>query len=162
MKPRDFRSLTSQAQEAIRFRAMAALKEGRSKTDVAGIFGVTRQAIHTWVARRNHAGMRALRARRRGRPIGSRLNTRRQRVIGKLIRDHCPDQLKLPFHFWTRKAVGHLITKKYGVRLSVWTVGRLLGRWGFSPQKPLRRAYERNPKAVARWVKEIFPQVNRV
>jgi len=76
VKHADFRSLTPQAQEALRFQAMAALREGRSKTEVARIFGVSRQAVHTWVAQRKQSGAQALRAKRRGRPPGGRLNAR--------------------------------------------------------------------------------------
>jgi transposase len=78
MKNRDFRSLAPQAQEEIRFKAMVAFKEGRSQTEVAKIFGVTRQAIHGWIALQKHSGVRALRAGRPGRPVGGRLNSKRE------------------------------------------------------------------------------------
>lgn len=159
MTHQDFRSLGPQAQEAIRFKAMAVLKEGRSKTEVARLFGITRQAIHGWVGRKQAAGMPGLRARRRGRPAGGRLKPKQERIIGRLITDHCPDQLKLPFYLWTREAVGHLIAQRCGVRLSVWTVGRLLARWGFTPQKPTRRAFEQDPKEVGSWLRRKYPAI---
>ena len=77
----------------------------------------------------------------------------------RLITDRCPDQVKLPFVLWTREAVRDLIARRCGVRLSVWTVGRYLRRWGFTPQKPLRRAYERDPDAVRRWLKKAYPAI---
>ena len=159
MQHRDFRSLAPQAQEEIRFKAMAALKAGRSKTEVARIFGVTRQAIHGWVARQKRAGVRALRAGRRGRPIGGRLTGKREKLICRVIEDHCPDQLKLPFYLWTREAVGHLIRRRFGVKLSVWTVGRFLARWGFTPQKPTRQAFEQDPQAVRSWLARQYPAI---
>jgi transposase len=159
MTHQDFRSLGPQAQEAIRFKAMAALKEGRSKTEVARLFGVTRQAVHGWVGRKREAGLPGLRARRRGRPAGGRLKPKQERTICRLITDHCPDQLKLPFYLWTREAVGHLIAQRCGVRLSVWTVGRLLARWGFTPQKPTRRAFEQDPKEVGSWLRRKYPAI---
>lgn len=159
MKHPDFRSLTPPAQEAIRFKAMAALQAGRSKTEVARIFGVTRQAIHGWSARQKKSGAQALQAKRRGRPLGGRLTARQERVIGRLLTDHCPDQLKLPFYLWTREAVGQLIAQRFGVRLSVWTVGRLLARWGFTPQKPARRAFEQDSQAVRSWLKRRYPAI---
>jgi transposase len=79
----------------------------------------------------------------------------------KLISDRCPDQLKLPFALWTRDAVGELLAKRFGVHVSVWTVGRLLRKWGFTPQKPLRRAYERDPVAVQKWLDEEYPAIRR-
>ena len=74
MTHQDFRALTPAAQETIRFKAMAALKEGRSKTEISRLFGVSRQAIHGWVKRKEQAGIKGLHARRRGRPVGGRLS----------------------------------------------------------------------------------------
>ena len=159
MKHRDFRSLAPQAQEEIRFKAMAVLKAGCSKTEAAKIFGVTRQAIHGWVALQEHAGVRALRAGQRGRPVGGRLSSKREKAICRVIEDHCPDQLKLPFYLWTREAVGHLIQRRFGVKLSVWTVGRFLARQGFTPQKPTRRAFEQDPQAVRSWLARKYPAI---
>lgn len=159
MTQRDFRSLSPQAQESIRFRAMAALKEGKSQTEVARLFGVTRQAIHGWIVRQRQAGAQALKARRRGRPMGGRLTARQEKTLCRLITDHCPDQLKLPFYLWTREAVGQLLARKFGVHLSVWTVGRLLARWGFTPQKPARRAFEQDAEAVERWLARQYPAI---
>jgi transposase len=59
-----------------------------------------------------------------------------------------PDQLTLPFYLWTRAAVIALIEREYGVKVSPSTVGRYLVAWGMSPQKPVRRAYERNDPAA--------------
>jgi transposase len=123
---------------------MAALEAGCSKSEVARIFRVSRQAIHTWAAQRKQSGAQGLRAKRRGRPPGGRLVAWQQKMLAKLITDHCPDQLKLPFYLWTREAVAELIFKKFGVRVSVWTAGRLLARWGFTAQKPARAAFEQN------------------
>ena len=159
MLQRDFRSLAPQVQEEIRFKAMAALKEGRSKTEVARLFGVTRQAIHGWVTLQKHAGVQALRAGQRGRPVGGRLSAKREKLICGVIEDHCPDQLKLSFYLWTREAVGHLIQRRFGVKLSVWTVGRFLARWGFTPQKPTRQAFEQDPQAVRSWLARKYPAI---
>ncbi len=74
--------------------------------------------------------------------------------IAKAVMDHHPEQLKLPFFLWTREAVALLIRRRFGVRLSVWTVGRYLKRWGFTPQKPARRAWEQNPEQVWQWLEK--------
>jgi len=74
--------------------------------------------------------------------------------IAKAVMDHHPEQLKLPFFLWTREAVALLIRRRFGVRLSVWTVGRSLKRWGFTPQKPARRAWEQNPEQVWQWLEK--------
>lgn len=77
----------------------------------------------------------------------------------RVIADRCPDQVKLPFALWTREAVRDLIARRWGMRLSVWTVGRYLRHWRFTPQKPLRRPYERDPEATRRWVEEEYPKI---
>lgn len=76
-----------------------------------------------------------------------------------MITDCCPDQLELPFALWTREAVRDLIANRFGMRLSIWTVGRYLKRWGFTPQKPMRRAYERDSEAVRCWLKKKYPAI---
>ncbi len=155
----DFRSLSPQAQETIRLKAMAALKEGCSKSEVARLFGVSRQAVHTWVRLEKGAGAAGLRARRRGRPAGGRLKAKQERKLCALITDHCPDQLKLPFYLWTREAVVHLAARQCGVKVSVWTAGRWLARWGFTPQKPTRRAFEQDGQQVAAWLRRKYPAI---
>jgi transposase len=159
MISQDFRSLTPQAQETIRLKAMAALKEGRSKAEVARLFGVSRQAVHTWVGREQVAGAEGLRVRRRGRPAGGQLSAKAERRLCGLISDHCPDQLKLPFYLWTREAVVHLVARQCGVKVSVWTAGRWLARWGFTPQKPTRRAFEQDGQAVGSWLRRKYPAI---
>jgi transposase len=106
-------------------------------------------------------GGKALSARQRGRPRGGSLNDRQVSIIVRLLRDRRPDQLKLPFYLWTREAVAQLIERRWGIALSVWTVGRYLAAWGFTPQKPIRRAFERDPKAVRRWLKDDYPAIRR-
>jgi transposase len=76
-----------------------------------------------------------------------------------MITASCPDQLRLPFALWTREAVCALAKRRFGVEMSVWTAGRYLQRWGLTPQKPLRRAYERDPVAVERWLKQEYPAI---
>jgi len=159
MTHQDFRSLAPEAQEAIRLKAMAALQEEPSISEVARLFGVSRQAVHTWIGRRRKGGKRALQARRRGRPPGGSLTSKQERTICRLITDHCPDQLKLPFYLWTREAVVHLIAQRCGVRLSVWTAGRLLAKWGFTPQKPTRRAFEQDSQEVRSWLRRQYPAI---
>ena len=70
-----------------------------------------------------------------------------------------PDQMKLPFGLWTRKAVQELIKDQYGIKVAIRTVGDYLNRWGFTPQKPKKKAYEQNPKAVRKWLEEEYPEI---
>jgi transposase len=139
----------------------AVVERGLSKSAAAQTFGVSRTSVHHWVDQFQNRGARGLTSKPRGRPRGLCLKGHQAATIVRLISDRCPDQLKLPFALWTREAVGQLIRERYGVQLSVSTVGRYLRRWGFTPQKPLRRAYERDPAKVKKWLDEEYPAIRR-
>jgi len=159
---KDARSLSQSAQEVLRRRAVRAVRGGMAQTDAARVFGVTRQAIGIWMQKYREGGERALRARKKGRPrTGGRLKGWQAATICKLIRDRCPDQLKLPFVLWTAEAVRQLIRRRCGVGYSVRTVQRYLKAWGFTPQKPRRRAWEQDKKEVQRWLREEYPAIRK-
>jgi transposase len=158
----DARCLSPAAQEALRRRAVRAVREeGMSKSEAARTFGVSRTSIHAWLDKFNVRGVLGLASRTRGRPKRSRLAGHQAATTVRLIADRCPDQLKMPFALWTREAVAQLIADRYDIQVSVWTAGRYLRKWGFTPQKPLRRAYERNPVAVKKWLREEYPAIKR-
>lgn len=161
MKIRDARSLPTVAQEDLRCKEVKAVLEGKKQVEIAKIFGVTRQAVGKWVKAYREGGTRILKAKPKGRPKGGTLLPWQAAQIAKAVIDRHPEQLKLPFYLWTREAVSELIERKFGVLLSVWTVGRYLKRWGFTPQKPLRRAFERDPNAVRRWLEEEYPAIRK-
>jgi transposase len=106
-------------------------------------------------------GWSAVNVRPRGRPNGSgrRLISEEEELIRRLICDKTPDQLRLDFALWNRQAVLQLIEDRLGVRLPIRTVGDYLKRWGFTPQKPIKRAYEQSPAAVRRWLDENYPAI---
>ena len=156
----DARYLSPGALDALRRRVMRVVSQGMSQAKAAHVFGVSRQSVNGWHQRWQEGGLRALRSRPRGRPPVARLKPYQAATVVRLITDRCPDQLKMPFVLWTREAVRDLIARRFGVRLSVWTVGRYLRHWGFTPQKPIRRAYERDPEAVRRWLKKQYPAIH--
>lgn len=161
MRKHDARSLSPEAQEAMRRKAVGAVVGGMTQVEAARVFGVTRQAVGKWMKAYRESGAKALKAKRRGRPRGGSLKPWQAAQVAKAVVDRRPEQLKMPFYLWTREAVARLIEERFGVRLSVWTVGRYLRRWGFTPQKPLRRAFEQNPVAVRRWLEEEYPSIQR-
>ncbi len=162
MKTRDARSLPSIAQEDLRHKGVKAVLSGKKQKEVAEVFGVSRKAVGNWVKAYRQGGSATLKRKPKGRPRGSRsLNPKQAAWVAKTIVDKRPDQIKLPFYLWTREAVQRLIAKRYGIHVSVWTIGRYLAEWGFTPQKPIRRAYEQDPKAIKRWLKESYPQIRQ-
>jgi transposase len=159
MKIKDARSLPAIAQEDLRRKAVQAVAGGMTQEEAGKLFGVSRQAISNWLKKFRKGGKRALRAKPRGRPKKGSLEPWQTAQIVRAIQDRCPDQLKLPFFLWTREAVGALIAQRFGIRFSVWTVGRYLAQWGFTPQKPVRRAFEQDEQKVQNWVQEEYPSI---
>lgn len=156
----DARMLSPQAKEVLRLRVVHAVVEQQMRpTEAVRVFRVSRTAVFGWVRTYRAGGARALHAHALGRPRRSRLAGHQAATAVKLITERCPDQLKLPFALWTRQAVCRLLAERFGLHVSVWTAGRYLRHWGLTPQKPVRRAYERNPAAVQRWLKEEYPAI---
>ena len=156
----DARSLKPHVQAALRQRAVRAVLDGMTQTKAAELFGVTRQAVGKWIKTWRRGGKRALAPRKRGpkSPTG-RLKGWQAATIRNLICDRHPEQLKLPFALWTSEAVRQLIQRRFAVAVSSRTVRRYLARWGFTPQKPKRVAYERDPQAVGRWLHQQYPAI---
>lgn len=91
--------------------------------------------------------------------MGRALTRTQERQIRRLICRATPDAYGLPYALWSRAAVAALVKQRYDVSLAVRSPGRYLKRWGFTPQKPLRRAYEQNPRKVRRWVRKQYPAI---
>jgi transposase len=161
MKEQDIHRLSGEAQEAFRIRAVKALLRGRTQLEVAELFAVSRQSLSKWLKAYRAHGFKALKTNRQGRPKGGILKAWQAAQIVKALKNRHPDQLQLPFYLWTREAVCQLIKRRFGIQLSIWTVGRYLKRWGFTPQKPLRRAYEKNKQAVQHWLQHEYPTIRR-
>jgi len=161
MKIKDARSLSTSAQEALRQRAVKAIQGGKKQAEVCQIFSISHSALNKWLKLYREFGDRGLKNQKRGRPPSMRLKPWQCGVIVRLITDKLPDQLKLPFALWTREAVQQLIKQRFEVELSIWTVGRYLKRWGFTPQKPAKRALEQSPLAVRKWLEEEYPAIRK-
>lgn len=158
----DARTVEPSALHLLRRQVVQAVRGGMSQTDAARTFGASLRAVSKWRRLDREGGLRALMLKRRGRRPGEgRLSATRAGRIRSMIVGKMPDQLKLPFYLWTRTAVARLIAREYGIEVSLVTVGRYLRAWGLSPQKPVRRAYERTAVAIARWRKQEYPAIAR-
>jgi transposase len=106
-------------------------------------------------------GWAAVKVAERGRKPGEgrQLSAQQEGQIRRLICEKTPDQLKLGFALWNRQAVVQLVEDRLGVRLPIRTVGEYLKRWGFTPQKPIKKAYEQRPAEVRRWLDEDYPKI---
>lgn len=159
----DARTLAPAAQAHLRRLAVKAVRAGLKQTVAAKTYGVSLRAVNKWMAIDKVGGLRALTPKRRGRRLGQggRLRVAHAQRIRSLIVGKLPNQLKLPFYLWTRAAVVSLIAREYRIAVSLTTVGRYLRAWGMSPQKPVRRAYERNDAAIAQWLLKEYPAIAR-
>ena len=157
----DTRKLAPSAQEEKRKLAIKLWKKGLPQKEVAEIVGTTPQTMSGWVKIYKTSGLSGLKSRRRGKTLGSNrsLTADQEDRLKRMIVDKSPDQLKMAYVLWTRKAVMELIEQETGIQMPVRTVGDYLKRWGFTPQKPVKRAYEQNPKAVQRWLEEDYPAI---
>lgn len=160
----DVRKLSPHQQETIRKTAVRMVyEEGYTQRAAARAVGVSRQEVCKWCRKYEKYGMSSLDAKRRGRKSGEKrlLEPWQCAQVVRLIKDKTPDQLKLPFVLWTRTAVRDYIEEKFGILLTLNTMGNYLKRWGFTPQKPVKTAYEQNPKAVEKWIKEEYPDIRK-
>ncbi len=149
--------------ESLRLRAVHARGLGYAVADIAAILGVREETVSRWCSRYDRGGQGALPGDRTGRPIGSGrlLNGQQEQSVQQTIETKCPQELAIPSALWTRQAVRELIQQQVGIRLPIRTVGEYLRRWCFTPQKPVRKAYQQDPKAVAEGLEKTYPQIEK-
>lgn len=144
-----------------RRRAVKLREKGMLVNDVARECELSRGTViaaHKAYCLGGWAGM-ALKPRGRSPGVGRRLNAEQESEVQKLIRDKTPDQIKMPYALWSRTAVMELIGQRFKIKLPVRTVGAYLARWGFTPQKPIKKAYEQRPVEVKAWLDNSYPVI---
>jgi len=158
MKSTDARKLKRDQLTDLRRRGVAAVQEGETPAMVAKVLGVGVSTVFGWLAKYRAGGWDALRAHRRGgrRP---KLDASKLKCLHDAITTKDPRQLQFPFALWTSRMVGELIERKFGIRLGKSSVCRLLNQLGLSPQKPLWRAFQKDPVRVQKWLSEEYPTI---
>ena len=144
-----------------RRRAVKLREKGMRVNEVARTCELSRGTViaaHKTYCLGGWTGM-ALKPRRRSTGAGRRLNTEQDREVQKLISDKTPDQIKMPYALWGRTAVMELIDQRFKIKLAFRTVGTYLARWGFTPQKPINKAYEQRPSEVKAWLDNSYPVI---
>jgi transposase len=162
LKGQDFRSGSSEVRQAIRQRGISLIKFGKkTKGEVAVLFGVNKNTVRNWCKRYKAVGDKGLADKKRGaRSEDCKLLTDAQEMqIQKLITDRYPEQYKLSYALWTSRAVRDLVEQQFGIVVSRATMCNYLKSWGFTPQKPKKKAYEQNPKLVEKWLVEEYPAI---
>ncbi len=159
---RDGRTLDHKTLEEIRRMAVQRVYEGERPSTVIASYGFSRQVIYKWLgqAKGKGRGLRALRSRKgTGRP--RRLTGKQEQQLFRWINGKDPRQHGFDFGLWTRLVVRKLIADKFGASLGVTAIGKLLAKLGLTPQKPLTRAYQRDPAAIEAWKHDTYPSIAR-
>jgi len=157
----DARKLDQGRQEALRVRAVFLVEKGATHMEAALAVGVHRGTVSRWCGAFRRNGTSGIEKGKRGRRAGDQLilTEVEARRVQRWIRDKMPDQMQLPFALWTAQAVRELIHKRLGKTLGLSTMQLYLKRWGFTSQKPLTRATQRDPQKIAAWLEQVYPSI---
>ncbi len=159
MKQRDGRKRKSDAQLEIRKLVVKFKKQNKTHQEISELLDISTSTVCKIIKLYRAGGSKNLALRKRGRTSEKKLSKDQERQVKKWIEDKTPDQLKLRYALWTREAVATLIEHKFGLSISRWTVGRYLKAWGFTPQKPVYKAYEQKGQKVRAWLEEEYPEI---
>lgn len=161
MEKTDFRTLSESSRLEFRKRAVKLIKSGKKKGEVADIIGIKAGTLSQWWKDYQSFGYKGLESKKKGVRSEDKklLSDQQEAEVQKMIVDKMPDQLKLDYALWTRKAIKELVEREFGVVLALTTMGDYLRKWGFTPQKPKKKAYEQCSKKVQKWLDEEYPAV---
>lgn len=156
----DGRSLDHQTSEFIRKNSVERYLSGEPASEIMASYGLCSTTIYKWLEVYSCGGFDALDAK----PISGRppkLTDEQVAEIRDIVVGGNPGQLGLDFGLWTRRIIAELIKDRFGIDIGATAVGRLLHRIGIVPVKPLRRAYERDPEAIAEWRSTRLPELKK-
>src|SRR6266566_4976623 len=157
----DGRKLSHKALEHMRILAVRrVMEDGERPSAVMDSLGLCRTSIYPWLRRYKDEGAEAL-AEKISQGPEPKLSEKQRQQVRRWILGKDPRQHGFDFGLWTRRIVQTLILEKMGVELCLTSVGKLLASLEITPQKPLRRAYERDPVAVERWRMEGYPKLRK-
>jgi transposase len=154
----DGRTLDHNILEHLRLSAVQRFAEGEKPSAIMASMGLCRTTIYRWI-RQSKRGQSLLSTQAPGRI--PKLTPAQGRQVRRWVVGKDPRQYGFEFGLWTRKIVADLIAQRFGIFLGLSAVGRLLARLEITPQKPLRRAYERDPQAVEQWIKKDYVSLRR-
>lgn len=163
MNKPDARLLNPTIQDYLRQQAIRLRQQGKRPSEIATYLGVHRTTVWEWWRGYQHRGEASLHQQKRGNKpgVGRTLSPTEEARLQQLISEHFPDELAIDSALWTRSAVQTLIANECGVEMPIRTVGEYLKRWGYTPQKPLKRAYEQDPQQVKAWLELEYPGIEQ-
>jgi len=162
MKKTDARKLSVEGREVLR-RMVIRLRQqsGMPLKSLAQVAGIHLRTVEAWLARARREGEGSLGEKRRGRPVGTcrKLTLADEAWLREIIVGQAPQQMKLPFALWSRPAIKALVKERFGIEMQDRLIGKYLKRWGFTPQRPIKRALEQRPEEIETWLKQTYPGV---
>ena len=163
MDKEDARLLKMEALHERRKLVIRLHRRGMKVMQIVDTTGLSYPAVRFAIDCFESGGIAAIKPARRGKVVGTNrsLSLEQEANIRALICEKRPEQLKMEFALWTRGAVMQLIEREYGLVMPIRTAGEYLKRWGFTPQKPIKRAYEQRPEAVKAWLDDEYPAIEK-
>src|SRR5690554_2806152 len=160
MEKEDFRTVDDATRSGYRKRTISLIKQGKKKGEIAVMFGVNKNTVSNWWKSYQSRGTKGFVSKKKGvKSEDKKLLSDEQESAVQMLVDKMPEQLKLDFALWTRKAVKELVEREFGIVIAITTMGDYLRKWGFTPQKPRKMAYEQCPKKVQKWLDEEYPAI---
>ena len=157
----DGRTLDHKTLEHLRITAVRrVIEDGEAPSEVMRSMGLSRTSIYPWLRRYEDDGLAAL-AEKIAQGREPKLTDKQRQQVKRWIVGKDPRQYGFDYGLWTRRIVQGLIERKFGIHLGWTAVGRLLARLEITPQKPLRRAYERDPERIQKWLDDDYPKLRR-
>jgi transposase len=156
---RDGRTLDHKTLEEIRRMAVERVQEGEAPSAVIASYGFCRTTIYKWLNKVKRGGRGDPLRSRKGTGRPAKLTKKQKRQVFRWINGKDPRQYGFDFGLWTRQIVAQLIADRFGIELSLASVGKLLAELGLTPQKPLMRAYQRDPEAIEAWKQTTYPRL---
>lgn len=155
------KNLSQDEQFQIRKNIVRLHQQGKKPAEIAEILDVSRRHVDSTIKKYREEGFAGIKSKKRGRKHGDKRNltTEQERETRSLITDKNPDQLKLKGCMWTRQNIAELIQRKYKIAMPLSTLGYYLERWGFSVQRPTKRAYKQDPEKINQWLNESYPTI---
>jgi transposase len=159
----DSRKISAEALETKRKIALRMRDKGYTYEEISNVLSISTSTLGRWIACKKKKGeAAAIKGGKRGAIFGQSrtLTEKQEKEIKKVLLLFKPDKFGLADALWTRKSVRELINQKCTIQMPIRTVGEYLKRWGFTPQEPLKKAYQQNPSEVEKWLKEEYPSIN--
>lgn len=153
--------MSPEEQYQIRKSIIRLFKQGKKNGEIAEILDVSERHVRSVKKQYAEGGINALKPQKRGRSAGEKriLTPEQEKEIQKIIVEKDPMQLKFKDCMWTRKNIAELIFQKYKIEIKLSTLGYYLQRWGFSVQRPIKRAYKQDQAKIDKWLNEEFPGI---